>query len=107
MSLFTRIIGSDENLVKIPVHHIQSLVTEFDRGRLNFSDIVMILNLSSGEQQDLVNFVTHLSNIVGSKTPVSSRVFNYLYLGENGITQGRDYTDETLFWQMLQNETSS
>ena len=104
-----RVIGKnlDESTTKIPVHHIQSLVTEIDRGRLTYADVVLILNLGAVEQQDLVTFLTLLSNVVGNKTPVSTRVFNYLYLGENGVTQGRDYTDETLFWQMLQSETST
>lgn len=103
MSLFSRIIGLTEP--KIPIHAIQSMVSEIECGRLAMSDIISEYDLTTAEQQDLSNFLGYIS-VSSNKLRMSARIFNYLCLGEMGMTKYRDYTDEALFWQMMIDESS-
>ena len=102
MSLFTRVIGSDQG-DKIAIHLIHALIVEVINNRQTSTTVISILNLSADEAQDLGRLLLILST-VQSKTKSSSRIFNYLLLGEFNITSPRDYTDELLFWQMVEAE---
>jgi len=101
MSLFKRIIGIDDN--KIAIHLIHALIVEVINNRQTSSTVVTILDLNEDESNDLDRVLLLLST-VQSKTKSSSRIFNYLLLGEFKVTSPRDYTDETLFWQMVEAE---
>ena len=112
MSLFTRTIGlfdNPEEGKRIPIHGIQSLLSELDRGRLTFEQVATTLELDASEQVDLGRLISHILAAL-DKHKFSSRVFNYLVLGESQVTGRydlsayRDYTDETLFWEMLESE---
>lgn len=107
MSLFTRIVGNDENVVRIPVHGIQSSVSEVESGRMSFADVVTTYSLSQAEQADLVKFMTLLNNST-NKLRTSARIFNYLCLSEMGVvTPTRDYRDENRFWEMVSAESNN
>jgi len=107
MSLFARTIGKVSlEIAPIGIHRIQSLMSELDRGRLQFADVVSELELSDDEQSDLVRLLGFI-NSASDKLKFSNRVFNYLCLGELRVTTGRDYTDEALFWSMLEEETTN
>lgn len=103
MSLFKRVIGLDETYQKIPIHQIQAFVSEITAGRISIDDAVTVMGLTPIEESEFFTFLTKLS-LVPDKIATSSRVFNYLLLGEIKVNQGRDYTDEDLFWAMLEQE---
>lgn len=103
MSLFTRIIGKSEDEDKIGLHLVHCLVSEVANGRLDYSQAADEMNLNYREIQDLIKLLTHL-NTVTDKLATSARIFNYLCLGEMQKTKHRDYTDEALFWQMVEAE---
>ena len=103
MSLFTRIIGINENEDKIAIHLIHALIVEVINNRQTSSTVSAILSLNEDEADDLDRALLLLST-VQSKTKSSSRIFNYLLLGEFKVTSPRDYTDEALFWQMVEAE---
>lgn len=102
MSLFKRIIGTSED-DKIGLHKIHCVVSEISNDRLTVAHAVTILILNETETSDLIRLLTHLST-VPDKITSSARIFNYLCLGELGVKHGRDYTDESLFWEMVEAE---
>ena len=103
MSLFTRVIGLNDPQVPIPIHLVQSLLSELEQGRISFAKVAEIMVLDSVEQTDLLKVLNHVTAAPDALI-FSSRVFNYLVLGEMDIVGDRDYTDEALFWQMLEDE---
>lgn len=104
MSLFTRVIGADEEGEKIAIHLIHALVVEVINNRQTSTSITESLSLDADETVDLNKMLSLLST-VQSKTKSSSRIFNYLLLGEMKVINSmRDYTDEALFWQMVEAE---
>ena len=105
MSFFTRIVNPSEDEVKIPIHLIQSLISELDRGRISLSTIVSVLSLSANEQIDFNAFLVKVAS-APDKVRFSNRIFNYLVLGEIGITEDRDYLNETLFWAAVDREAA-
>ncbi len=104
MSLFTRVIGIDEESDKIAIHLIHALIVEVINNRQSSTSVANTLNLDADEIADLNKMLSILSTVT-SKTKSSSRIFNYLLLGEMGVNNSmRDYTDESLFWQMVEAE---
>jgi len=104
MSLFTRTIGTDEEGNKIAIHLVHALVVEVINNRQTSSSITESLGLNADEEVDLNRMLSLLST-VQSKTKSSARIFNYLLLGEMKVNNSmRDYTDEALFWQMVEAE---
>ncbi len=104
MSLFTRTIGTDAENNKIAIHLIHALVVEVINNRQTSSSITESLGLNADETNDLNRMLSLLST-VQSKTKSSARIFNYLLLGEMKVNNSmRDYTDESLFWQMVEAE---
>jgi hypothetical protein len=105
MSFFTRITNPSENQVKIPIHLIQSLISELDRNRISLSTIVTVLDLSADEQLDFNTFLDKVAS-APDKVKFSNRIFNYLVLGEMGMIEDRDYLNETLFWAAVDREAA-
>ncbi len=107
MSLYTRLIGKNPDTEqKIAAYELRALISELERGRIDFQTVVLRLSLDASEQSDLVRFLGHLS-ASPDKIALDSRVFKYIALGELSMrpersnAPGRDYTDEVLFWAML------
>lgn len=103
MSLFTRIIGINEDDDKVALHLVHCLVSEVANGRLTYIQASDEMGLNESEIQDLLRLLNHL-NTVPDKIATSARIFNYLCLGELQKTKHRDYTNEDLFWQMVEAE---
>lgn len=103
MSLFSRTVNPLEDEAKIAIHLLQSVISEVSNERLTVDDANMLLGLSDEEKPDLIRFLTLLS-ASPDKIATGGRTFNYLCMGEFGITTPRDYHDEDLFWQMLEAE---
>ena len=101
MSLFQRAIGVSGD--KIAIHLVQAVISEISNGRLTKEQAEAVLSLSESEKLELTRFLVELSTCI-DKIATSARVFNYLYLGEIGEKSFHDYTDEALFWQMLEAE---
>lgn len=102
MSLFKKIIGTEE-YNKIGIHLVNGCVSEISNGRLTVEQAVDILNLDTSDSSDLIRMLNHLAT-VPNKITTSSRIFNYLCMGELKVTEYRDYTDEALFWEMVEAE---
>ena len=100
-TLFSRAIGTSGD--KIAIHLVQAVISEISNGRLIPAQASDILSLSVSEEAELTRFLAELSKCA-DKIATSARVFNYLYLGEVGEKTFHDYTDEALFWQMLEAE---
>jgi len=104
MSLFTRVIGTDDQGDKIAIHLVHALIVEVINNRQSSTSVAVTLGLDADEIVDLNRMLLILST-VQSKTKSSSRIFNYLLLGEIKINNSmRDYTSEELFWQMVESE---
>ena len=94
MSLFTRLIGTEEN--KLSIHLLHSLIDESKQARITGNQAAEIMGLSVAEKADAVTIIQTLSTEKQFR-----RFFNYLCLGEQGVTLHHDYTDESLFWVAL------
>lgn len=101
MGLFHRSIGKSGE--KIAIHRIQSITSEVSNGRLTPAQAVIVLGLSGGDEADYYRLLNQLS-LCTDQLATSARVFNYLCLGEMGEKTYYDYTDESLFWAMLEAE---
>ena len=95
MSLFTRLIGTSGE--KLPLHKCHALLDEAKQGRVTIDQVGVMLGLDDNEKSD--------ASLIASKLTTDEkyrRVFNYMCLGELGIKEPYDYTDEDLFWLALE-----
>ena len=112
MSLFSRAVNPAESERRIPIHALQSAVSELEAGRMTFAEVAANLELSAAEQTDLSTFLTKLANVTDSaeKLRVSARLFNYLCLGELeggnrwNATPTQSWVDEDDFWAAVDAE---
>lgn len=94
MALFERLIGTEEP--KIAIHKFHAVIDEMKQGRLTQAQAKQVLGLSNQEASEALTVL----NTVTTEHQFR-RMFNYLILGELGVTTPRDYTSRALFVQAL------
>ncbi len=98
MSLFARLVGTDN---KLSIHMLHSLIDEVAQGtRLTGAEAATVMELTAAETVEVINLLG-IMNDKTDKGRAYRRLFNYLCLGELGVTAPHNYTDEAAFWAAL------
>ena len=100
-TLFERVKGEDEATKKIPLHLIQSCLSEIANARMEVVRAIQILELDAPEQADFLVVLTKAQAATDAVT-FSNRVFNWLILTEEGVPE---YQGEAAFWAMIDEES--
>jgi hypothetical protein len=107
-TLFERVLSnSEDNNDKIPIHLIQSLMSELGIDRLTVQQCVDVMGLDAEQTNDFIKVLT-AALASSNKAIFAQRVFAYLLLGENsGRAKSDDldrYRIESNFWNMINAE---
>ena len=82
-TLFQRVLSNSENNNdKIPIHLIQSLMSELGVDRLTVQQCVDVMGLDAAQTNDFMRVLTAALSS-SNKAMFAQRVFAYLLLGEN------------------------